>query len=378
MPLGPSLQVGTDGSFITLSWPDGTSSRYHAVWLRDHGQDGESRDPGNGQKKLTATCIPAGIRIRKASLDGPGIGISFDDGSMTRLDLDWLRRHTYDRPAAETLIPPDRRTWGADLDVNGVTESLDRVTENPAALQQWLQWTDTLGFSRLRDVPVEPGALFDVISLFGFVRETNYGRLFEVRSEPDPVNLAYTHAGLDPHTDNPYRDPAPTLQILHCLENSAVGGDSSVVDGFRVAEILYRENPAHFALLSRYDVTFRYYGDHQSDLAAHRPMLEVSRDGRLVQVRINSRSFQSLTSVPFDLVPDFYAAYRHLVEITRRPEVAVTFRLEPGDLFVVDNTRVLHGRRTFTESGLRWLQGAYADLDGLRSTLALLKRRCAA
>lgn len=378
MPLGPSLQVGTDGSFIALSWPDGTSSRYHAVWLRDHGQDGDSRDPGNGQKKLTATCIPAGIGIRRASLDGPGIEISFDDGNMTWLDLDWLRRHAYDRPAAETLIPPDRKTWGADLDVNGVTESLDRITENPAALQQWLQWIDTLGFSRLRDVPVEPGALFDVISLFGFVRETNYGRLFEVRSEPDPVNLAYTHAGLDPHTDNPYRDPAPTLQVLHCLENSAVGGDSSVVDGFRVAEILHRENPSHFALLSRYDVTFRYCGDHQSDLAAHRPMLEVSRDGRLVQVRINSRSFQCLTSVPFDLVPDFYAAYRHLVEITRRPDVAVTFRLEPGDLFVVDNTRVLHGRRTFTENGLRWLQGAYADLDGLRSTLALLKRRCAA
>ncbi len=378
MSPAPTLQPGTDGSFITVLWPGGKSSRYHAVWLRDHGQDAASRDPDNGQKRLSATDIPAGLCIRDASLNGPRLEVSFDDGSLTWLDLDWLRRHAYDRPGSETLIPKERKTWAGDLDANSVVESFPRVADDPGVLGKWLRWVDTLGFARLRDVPAEPGAVLDVIALFGFVRETNYGRLFEVRSEPDPVNLAYTRIGLDPHTDNPYRDPVPTLQFLHCLENSASGGESSVVDGFRVAEILRQENPARFALLSRYSVTFRYCGDHRSDLTAHRPMLEVFQDGRLVQVRINSRSFHSLTGVPYELVPDFYAAYRHLVEITRRPEVNVTFRLEPGELFVVDNTRVLHGRRGFTQTGLRWLQGAYADIDGLRSTLALLGRRHAA
>ncbi len=378
MSLAPTLQLGTDGSFITVVWPDGKSSRYHAVWLRDHGQDAASRDPGNGQKRLSATDIPAGLCIGGVSLNGSRLEIAFDDGTLTWLDLDWLRRHDYDRPASETLSPEDRATWGGDLDANSVIESFPRVVEDHEVLEKWLQWIETLGFARLRDVPSVTGALLDVIALFGYVRETNYGRLFEVRSEPDPVNMAYTRVGLDPHTDNPYRDPVPTLQFLHCLENNAAGGESSVVDGFRVAEILRQESPVHFTLLSRYNVTFRYSGDRRSDLAAHRPMLEVSQDGQLIQVRINSRSFQSLTSVPFDLVPDFYAAYRHLVEITRRPEVNVNFRLEPGELFVVDNTRVLHGRKGYTETGLRWLQGAYADLDGLRSTLALLRRRRAA
>ena len=35
-----------------------------------------------------------------------------------------------------------------------------------------------------------------IVELFGFVRETNYGRLFDVRSEADPINLAYTGLGL--------------------------------------------------------------------------------------------------------------------------------------------------------------------------------------
>ena len=56
---------------------------------------------------------------------------------------------------------------------------------------------------------------------------------FEVRTEVNPSNLAYTGLGLQAHTDNPYRDPVPTLQILYCLENSGEGGDSYVVDGQR-------------------------------------------------------------------------------------------------------------------------------------------------
>ena len=40
--------------------------------------------------------------------------------------------------------------------------------------------------------------------------------------------------------------------------------------------------------------------------------------------------------------------------------------------FYVDNTRVLHARKAFSGSGFRWLQGCYADKDGLLSTLAAI------
>ena len=51
----------------------------------------------------------------------------------------------------------------------------------------------------------------------------------------------------------------------------------------------------------------------------------------------------------------------------------VSFRLAPGESFVVDNTRVLHARKAYSGTGTRWLQGCYADMDGLRSTLAALQ-----
>jgi gamma-butyrobetaine dioxygenase len=37
-----------------------------------------------------------------------------------------------------------------------------------------------------------------------------------------------------------------------------------------------------------------------------------------------------------------------------------------------DNTRILHARTAFTAAGERHLQGCYADLDGLESTLEVL------
>ncbi|TIO37565.1 MAG: gamma-butyrobetaine dioxygenase, partial [Mesorhizobium sp.] len=69
-----------------------------------------------------------------------------------------------------------------------------------------------------------------------------------------------TNLGLQAHTDNPYRDPVPTLQILACIENTVEGGESSVVDGFAVAAALQAENSNGFRLLSSYPARFEYAG----------------------------------------------------------------------------------------------------------------------
>jgi alpha-ketoglutarate-dependent taurine dioxygenase len=60
------------------------------------------------------------------------------------------------------------------------------------------------------------------------------------------------------------------------------------------------------------------------------------------------------------------------------PEWQLRFKLDPGDLFIVDNLRMLHGRTAFSGAGQRHLQGCYADTDALRSRLAVLSRASAA
>ena len=234
------------------------------------------------------------------------------------------------------------------------------------------------GFVLLHDVPAEPGMVLEVAASFGFVRETNYGRLFDVRVEPEPGNLAFTNRAILPHTDNPYRDPAPTVQLLHCLRTAekAGGGDTGLVDGFAAAAALRAIDAESFDTLARTPVPFGYI-DKETELRASLPLIQLSPRGRVRGVRFNNRSARPLR-LPYAEVTAFYAAYRRWAELLARPERQLNLRLAPGDCLVFDNTRVLHARTAFgmtAGSPGRHLQGCYADLDGLASTLAVLKRK---
>jgi gamma-butyrobetaine dioxygenase len=101
-------------------------------------------------------------------------------------------------------------------------------------------------------------------------------------------------------------------------------------------------------------------------------MLEVNDKKEIVKVRYNNRSIATL-KLPPDKVTAFYAAYRHYADILERKELQITFKLAPGELMLFDNARVMHARTAFSDAGTRHLQGAYSDLDGLYSTLSVLK-----
>ncbi|HEX3501394.1 MAG TPA: TauD/TfdA family dioxygenase, partial [Stellaceae bacterium] len=185
--------------------------------------------------------------------------------------------------------------------------------------------------------------------------------------------LAFSALALGNHTDNPYRDPVPQLQLLHCLEAAGEGGESVVVDGFAAAERLRREAPDAFALLTRTAVNFRYVEAGEVDLRNAAPLIELDVTGALRTVRYNNRSIGPL-DLEADSIAAFYDAYRRFARLLHDPALTVGFRLRPGDLFIVDNRRVLHGRRGFS-GGRRHLQGIYADADSLTSKLRVLEKR---
>lgn len=368
--------IDDTGAVLTLSSDTGWKGRFHAIWLRDNALDAETRSPGNGQRLITIGDVPDGTRLRSVKVDGPDVVVEFaPEGKVVHFPAGWLVRNCYDRPEPQQLLQlPDVVTsW--DGTISPPTFEHPAVSSDIAQRRAWLAAISRYGFARLVGGPANEGALFDVVGLFGYVRETNYGRHFEVRTEVNPTNLAYTSAGLQAHTDNPYRDPVPTLQVLFCLENSAEGGESMVVDGFRAAERLAEEDPEGFALLSGHPARFEYRGEESVALRSRRPMIELSPDGELISIRFNNRSTAPITDVPFDRMPAYYAAYRRFAAIIDDPDMAVAFKLEPGESFIVDNTRVLHARKGYSGVGSRWLQGCYADKDGLLSTLASLSEQ---
>lgn len=212
-------------------------------------------------------------------------------------------------------------------------------------------------------------------AIAGYPVETNYGRVFSVRSEPAPSNLAYTALGLGLHTDNPYREPVPGYQLLLCLIAGAEGGESLFADGYAVSEKLRGADPAAFAALATTPVDFRYR-DTAADLRARRTPIELDRDGRTARLHRNNRAMAT-AGLPLDRAEEFYRAYRVFAGMLRGDEFACRIKLKPGELAAFDNGRVLHGRTAFAGSG-RLLQGCYVSRDGAASNLAVLRRELAA
>ena len=376
-----TVTLHNDGTVLHLSKPGQPPLRFHAIWLRDNALDADTRDPGNGQRLITLGDLPTTVTISDANVSDDHLTLTFQpENKPAVFPLSWLRAHAYDtaQTAEIAALPAHATTWDSGLNADVPVGHLPDMQAQPTALRIWLAAMRRYGFAKVTGVGTQPGALFDIVDLFGYVRETNYGRHFEVRTEVNPTNLAYTGLGLQAHTDNPYRDPVPTVQVLSCLENSAEGGENMVVDGFACARRLLAEDAAGFAALTQHSARFSYAGSNGVNLQSRRPMIELLPDGTLSSIRFNARSAAPLVDVPFEAMETYYRAYRRLAQIIDDPAMEVSFKLAPGEAFVVNNTRVLHARKGYSGAGNRWLQGCYADMDGLLSTLAVLEQKATA
>lgn len=357
----------------TLLVPTGTGDLVLPLaWLRDSCACTRCRHT-SGQRPLDPAGIADDPRPSEVDLDGDMLAVTWgSDGHRSTYSIARCRE-----ALAGPLVPRRPATWDATAAGDLAVSTHAAITGDPHARLEWLRGVAEMGCGLLHDVPVVHGEVARVAELFAHVRTTNYGRWFDVRSIVDPSNLANTSLGLAAHTDNPYRDPVPTMQLLHCLASSAQGGENVLVDGWRVADEVRHRAPRGFDLLTRRGVAFEYR-DPGAVLRTVAPIVELDTVGRVRSVRFNARSMQP-PSMPADELVDWYDAYLLFARLLADPSYQLQFRLEPGDLFVVDNRRVLHGRTGFAaEAGTRHLQGCYADVDGLHSTIAVLARELGA
>jgi gamma-butyrobetaine dioxygenase len=354
-----------DRGTVELRVGDAPARRLLGLWLRDNCPCRECAHPAGGQRIVDVTTLPedvgpAGVRVVRDRLE-----VDWDDGHRSAYALAALLA----QDAGDDLPAPE--LWDAATPLPGPFEA-DGIRADPAQLEACLESVHRFGVAMVCAAPAQPGALEGLVELFGHVRETNYGRLFDVRTVVGATNLAYTGLALGPHTDNPYRDPTPGLQLLHCISADAGGGETTLVDGFAVAEILGRVDPESCALLASTEVGFRYRADGV-DLRARFPVLRPGADGAPAEVRWNTRSCEPFAFEP-GLTEAYYRAYRGFGRLVTDPLLTRRAALVAGDVVVMDNLRVLHGRTAIVSPGARHLQGCYADRDGLRSRLRTLRR----
>jgi gamma-butyrobetaine dioxygenase len=164
------------------------------------------------------------------------------------------------------------------------------------------------------------------------------------------------------------------VQLLHCLANETSGGLSTLVDGFAAAEALRRRDEAAFRVLANTPVRFRFR-DATTELVASVPLIELDVAGRVQAVHFSPR-LDFVPLAPPQVLSAYYRARRAFDHLLRSPEFEIRFLLDAGELLIMDNRRLLHGRTGFDPAeGLRHLQGCYIDIDAPRSLYRVLRRR---
>jgi gamma-butyrobetaine dioxygenase len=349
-----------DGRRVRVTWPDGVVREVAARWLFDHAD--EARDPVSGQRGHGALALETAEALETASIEGDKLKLRFAGAERT-VSLERVRGNV--PPAAISHWPtPDPIAEAPPV-------PFAAYLTDDGALREALSRVARRGLAVLAGAGPDPGVVEAVVARFGFVRATNYGRVFDVRIEPQPGNLAYTEQALDLHTDNPYRDPVPTVQLLHAITADEVGGETYFVDGFAHAEALRREAPDAFEMLAREAVRFTFAEVSGARWSFAAPVIGLDTGGAVEDLRLNHRSLDLVPGDP-DAMDAWYDAYLAFYRRVHAPEAAYERRLAPGDVVIFDNRRILHGRRALTTTSPRWLRGCYADIDGLTATLAKL------
>lgn len=365
---GVHFEIDTGKPAITALYRD-SEIELPALWLRERCQDADHVDPQTRQRLFNPHELPDDLVLTAVETDdSERLWLTFSDGYRGCYDLDELADEFDPRDHV-----PDPRPWDAGFDRREVTFDwlgLAKDTRLHAALGAFLE----RGFLILRQVPTDRERILEVAETFGYPRRTNFGRYFEVYSRPVANDLAYGSGALGPHTDNPYREPVPGIQMLHCLINETTGGLSVLADSLAVGQVLACEDPDGFELLATTSVRFRFV-DADEELIERRPIIRRNALGEMTGLHYSPR-LDYMPLLDEAAMRTFHRLRRRLGELLSDPRFELRFPLRPGELLLFDNSRVVHGRTAFDAGdGRRHLQGCYIDIDEPRSRYRILSRR---
>jgi trimethyllysine dioxygenase len=291
-------------SVLRVSWSDGHSSSFPALWLRDHCPCAACRHPVSLQRQVDTAALDPHLALRSSYLasDGALVHVTFSpdaggggggggggasssspttvapgaaESHASSFDAAWLRANCFDARARRERLASRRPRvpWGAELAATLPSAAVDYAAfvsrrGGDAGLRAAMGRLHDYGLVFLHGVPPTRAATRRLTRRIGFPRQTMYGVYWDTkpRAAAAVVDTAYTGSALFNHADGAYyRDP-PGLQIFNCLVQApqspapvraggeraaaAADGSNTYVDIARVAADLRRSDPDAFRFLS--------------------------------------------------------------------------------------------------------------------------------
>lgn len=368
----PSISIEDDGRKLYVNMNHGKSLKFHSVWLRFNCHCPVCKQEHSGQKLVDVADVNTDTVVTAAQIvnNGKTLKLLWSDHTG-EIPFQFLQQNSY----SDKERRRERFSWISNKNLPIMTYS--EMVKSKSGVLQWLRDINDSGLCLLTNVPIEDKMVAKVAEEIAPVQNTIYGTVFEVKSVPNPINVAYSSAKLDFHMDLVYYESPPGIQFLHCVQfdKCVEGGESLFLDVFHVAELFRDHYPDEFRTLTRIPATFQkihYKRDNPVHMKYQRPHIVLNNNDEIVGVNW-APAFEGPLSVPSDDVIPYYKAYHKFAEaIEYSPEI-IEMKLEPGDLVSFNNRRILHGRKEIKlNGGVRNLQGCYVNIDEFKSRINVL------
>ena len=369
-------KVSANDSSLDVLWNDGAKSNFNYLWLRDNCPTAHDKD--SRHRMFNILQVSTNIKAKNFKINDDGkLVVEWSEGDHTSYyDPSWLRDNCYTIKNKQKYISP-YKLWNSSLqnNLNSLNIEHDEIISSNEGLIKWLEILHHKGIAIVKNTPIEKESAFPVLNRISHTRETFFKTPFEVINIPKPNNSAYSAHELRNHMDLPWFETPPGYQFLHCLINSAEGGDSSAVDGFAVADYLRKNEKDIFETLVSVPLKFRDKDYTQESIRGfHAPAISLTKDNDYNDIRFSVATMDALDCYP-EIMDKVYKAHHRFGNLLHDDKFQIKFRLNPGDIFSFNNRRVLHGRTAFNpNSGHRHLQGYYIDRDEILGRLTYLKK----
>ena len=379
----PIARADWSADTVVLYWDDGKRLSCHRFWLRENTFGYGGIDPATREGLMDPAELSDAMQMTSVSVTTAGdLRIVWQpDEQETRYHSGWLRHIAEGQHYPHSWLPKPQ-VWTADSLSCPPRRAAAPILSDDNALADMLNDLLCYGVCVVEQAPTEAGFLNQLAGRIGPVRDSNFGALWDVKADIELAGDAKTNTTantgfrLGPHTDLPTREVPPGFQFLHCLVNEADGGESTLTDGAALVQALKASQPEDYEILS----TRRWIFFNRGPGIDHRfsaPIIDTlgGEDIPTIRAFYPVRAFPDM---PDNEVAGAYAALRRFRQLADDARFELTFRLGPGDIMCFDNRRVLHGRKAFSGSGKRHLQGIYIDRDEIQSTARAVNRGQAA
>ncbi|XP_035228977.1 gamma-butyrobetaine dioxygenase-like [Stegodyphus dumicola] len=381
IPFSISKAFRAEQNNLCIEFQDSTSAKFPFVWLRDNCPCDQCVHFESKQKLLDTIALDFSIEPEQFHvIDNGSLKITWktmnNKEHVSIYKPSWLHKYGLGfqlnmNMSVHNVLPPIK-TWDRNKILGCIPElTYELLMESEDGLKHVLENIYHYGLVIIRGVPCAKGEVMKIMKKFAFTMDTKWATNFQIITQPlqtDPNHLRYTRRQLEIHTDMNYLEKSPAIQAVHCLNaiyedaSSSCPGKSVFVDGYHVANLLKKENPAFYYILSTTPVKFKIYG-HGLHYENEQYIICVNRKGEVAEVHYNNRTMAPFEG-PADHIISFYEAYKMFGQKLRDEQYQFTFIMKPGDMIIFNNMRVLHGQNGFDPNfAFRHLEGCYGDLD---------------